>query len=441
MKHFLGLLLIASVIIYACQKKDQSVGLNLLPGVKVIETRHFVDSTNISAYTLLDQNFRIDHDSIGDPNPRQNLLGSFNDPVFGYTNASYAAQFRLPGNPRFENKLYPENGPAVLDSLILQMSYKYVYGDTVFSQRIQVHELADSLYAAARYSFTYNIRNHIIPEIVGSLDYVPKFRTSSTKSDTTAQIIRIPMSADLGNRLLHLDTINYQSNTRFLNVFKGLYVETAPVTRRGALMRIDAGSHYLVLYYHNSKNDSLAFAYHVSANAADVSGYVHDYSRAPFFANLNQETGNDTLVYLQPTGGTKVKINIPALSNWKDSSNYIINKATLTVHVDTIVSDFKRFEIPPVIYLKYIDKNNSAQLPQDAITSASYYGGVYNPTTGTYSFNITQHFQSIIKGDIQNRGFYLVTPLPNTSPKRVIIKNGNSSRKMSLDVVYTRFKQ
>ena len=441
MKYFIGLLLLTSVIIYACQKEDQTIGMNILPGVKILETRHFKDSLSISAYTFSDENFRIDHDSIGDGNPRYNMLGSFNDPVFGNTRASFSAQFRLPYNPRYENKLYPENGPAVLDSLILQMSYKYVYGDTITTQKIQVHELADSLYYQARYNYTYKIGNHIVPDIAGSLDHVPKFRPSASGSDTTAQILRIPMSSDLGNRLLHMDSLNYQSNKKFLDAFKGLYVETAPLSRKGALMRVDAPSNYLVLYYHNSKNDSLAYAYRLSANSADVSGYVHDYSNTSFFNNLNKETVNDQRVYLQPTGGTKIKINIPSLSNWKDSSNYIINKATFSVHVDTITSDFKRYEIPPIIYLKYIDKNGSEQFPTDALTSISYYGGFYNSLTGTYDFNITQHFQKIITGEIQNNGFYLVSPVRNISAKRVVLMTSASQSKMKLDVIYTRYKK
>jgi hypothetical protein len=178
----------------------------------------------------------------------------------------------------------------------------------------------------------------------------------------------------------------------------------------------------------------------VSANSAVVTGYYHDYSLAKFFTNMNQDQVQDSLVYLQPTGGTKVFIKIPTLSAWKDSVNYSINKATLTVHVDTLISDFKRYELPPQIYLKIINDNGDEEFPKDGELSLTYYGGIYNSVNGTYSFNITQHLQQIITGEKRNNGFYLVHPERNSSPKRVVLKGGNSSRPMSFNVSYTRYK-
>jgi hypothetical protein len=448
MRNLLGALMALMIGFYACQKEDQSLGLNLLPGVKVIETRSYKDSSLIKAYTFTDDSFRIDHDNLLDPYSRLTLLGSFNDPVMGYTNAAFAAQFRLPYNPRYENKLYPEEGPAVLDSLVLRMSYKYVYGDTITPQRILVHEMVDSLRFDAAYLPSYKLRNHINPTVLGSLDFVPKFRPTST--DTTAQTLRVPLSAEFGNRLLHMDSLNYQSNTKFLNAFKGLFIETAPLSRKGALVRLESSLNYLVLYYHNSKNDTLAYAYNLTSNSASVSEYIHDYRGTAFYAHLNQQAGNDTLVYLQPTGGTKVKINVPNLSKWKDSTNYIINKATLSIRVDTVMSDFKRYEMPAQIYMKYYGyaKTDTFQtqglhelFPEDANLSVSYYGGVYNASTGSYDFNITQHLQKVISGLKNGDVFYLVTTQRNNSPKRVVLKSGSSSKPIVLNVIYTKYKQ
>jgi hypothetical protein len=69
-----------------------------------------------------------------------------------------------------------------------------------------------------------------------------------------------------------------------------------------------------------------------------------------------------------------------------------------------------------------------------------YYGGLYNPLAGTYSFNITQHLQQIITGEKQNTAFYLVHPERNTSPKRVVLKSGKSASPFEFDITYTRYK-
>ena len=438
MKNLIGVFLAISVLVSGCMKEDETLGLNLLPGIKAVETRNFQYSRNISAYTFLDDNyFLVDTNTVS--SPRFSLLGSFNDPVFGYTNASFGAQFRMPYNPRYEKNA--ADGPAVLDSLVLQMSYKYVYGDTISPQTIMIRELTDDLRFGYGYLSSYKIRDHVSPVLLGSKNIIPKFRTDSTKRDTSSQILRIRMNPDLGNRLLKMDTLNYVSNDKFLSVFKGLFIETAPLSRKGSLMRIDSPSGFLVVYYHNSKNDSLAYAYNISANSAGVPGYTHDYSTTPFYANLNKETGNDTLVFLQPTGGTKVKINIPGISTWKDSTNFIINKATLTFHIDTLMTDMRRYEIPFQLFLKIVDSDGKEKFPFDAQLSLSYYGGFYDSRNQTYSFNVTQHLQQVIKGEKPNNGFYLVPSERNTSPKRVVLKSHNSSRPVELNMVYTRYKQ
>jgi hypothetical protein len=432
LKDLIGVLLLFSVLFYGCQKGDETLGMNLLPGVQVIDARYLQDKSSITAFTFSDDKIVVDR-------PRYNLLGSFNDPLFGLTNGSFAAQFRMPYYPRFESD-------ATLDSLILQMSYKYVYGDTLTPQTILVHELSGDLFYDDTYLSSYNIKNRAFPDILGSGSFTPLFRTDSTKADTSSQIIRIKLDPNLGNRLLKMDSLNMVSNDKFITLFKGLFIETAPVSQKGSLLQIDAPSAALVVYYHTAEHDTLGYAYKVSGNSANISSFFHDYSTTKFFPHMNQEIIQDSLVYLQPTGGTKIKVNMPKLSSWRDSTNYVINKATLIVHVDTIATDMRRFEIPPQIYLKVINDNGDEEFPKDGELSLSYYGGIYNTLTATYNFNITQHLQQIINGEKHNNGFYLVQPGRLISPKRVVLKGGTSSRGTSsatpieFDVTYTRFK-
>lgn len=437
LRNLIGLILLIIVLVFGCRKEDQSLGINLIPGIHSIETRFHQDSTLISAFTFTDDSIRTD-------SSRFHLIGSFNDPIFGYTSGAFAGQFRLPKYPSYESD-------ATLDSVVLQMSYKYVYGDTITPQTVLVHELTGDLVYGEKYLSTFNINNLASTDIIGAKEFIPKFRTDSAKTDTTSQILRVILDPSLGNRLLKMDSLNMVSNDQFLKFFKGLYIETAPVNHKGSLLRIDTPSSVMVVYYHTAEHDSLGFGYWLSANAADVSRFTHDYSGTSFYNHLNQEQvqNQDTLVYLQPSGGTKIKINIPSLSAWRDSLNYAINKATLTVHVDTLMSDFKHYEIPSLLYLKYIDDKGQEQYPVDAQQSITYYGGVYNPIDGTYVFNITQHMQLVTQGKKQtdgsfvrlnNNGFYLVAALRNGSPKRVVLKGQSSKRPMKFDVAYTRYK-
>ena len=426
LKNLIGAILLLSVLVWGCQKGDQTLGINLLPGVKVLDTRYHQDKASITTSIFSDPKIRVDR-------PQYNLLGSFNDPLFGRTDASFAAQFRLPYHPA-----YPAT--AAIDSIVLRMFYKIMYGDTVSVQNVKVYELTGDLNYNSKYLSSFNVKNLASTEPIGTASYIPKFRTDSTKVDTTQQIISVRLNNSFGNSLLAIDSLDMTTNDKFLSIFKGLYIGSTPVSRRGSLVSINATSSMIVLYYHDATKDTLGFAYKVSANSANVASYFHDYTLARFYPNLDKVDNPDSLIYIQPTGGIRSKIVLPNLSNWKDSTNYIINKATLTFHVDTVMSDYRRYAMPTRLYLKLINDAGEEEFPKDSELSSAYYGGFYDAASGTYSFNIAQHLQQLIVGTIKNNGFYLVHPDRNNSAERVVLKGMNSSKPAELNVTYTRYK-
>ena len=436
LKNLVVAILLLSVVACGCKKGDQTLGINLLPGVKILDTQYHQEKTSITTSIFTDTKIRVDR-------PAYNLLGSFNDPVFGRTDASFAAQFRI--------LLYHPNykASALLDSIVLYMSYKKIYGDTVSSQTIQVFELANSLNYETKYLSSRNIKDYASNDPIGSGSFIPKFRTDSLQTDTTLQIIRVRLNSAFGNRLLRIDSLKMTSNDSLLSVFKGLYISTTSLSRKGTLVSIinkppssAEMAPTIALYYHDPvlKRDTLSFAYHVTANSANISSYVHDPTLARFWPNLDKENNLDSLIYIQPTGGIKSKILVPSLSTWKDSANYAINKATLTFHVDTIMSDYRRYSMPSRIYLKLINDLGEEEFPKDSELSSSYYGGFYNSTDATYSFNVTQHLQLLINGTIHNNGFLLVHSERNSSAQRVVLKGFGSSKPVELNISYTRYK-
>lgn len=434
LKNLTGAILLLLVVAWGCKQGDQTLGINTLPGVKVLDTRYHQEKTSISSAVFTDTKIRIDR-------PKYNLLGSFNDPIFGRTDASFAAQFRLP-----EYRAFSAN--AAIDSVVLSMAYKTIYGDTLSRQTLKVFELAGSLNYDAKYLSSFNVKNLASAVPIGTGSFIPKFRTDSAQTDTTTQVIRLRLNNSFGSSLLAVDSMKMKSSDEFLKVFKGLYISTTPLNRKGTLVSIintrTANTEFapvIILYYHDAKSDTLDYGYTVTTNSAKVSSYVHDYSLAKFFPNLNKENNTDSLIYIQPTGGIKSKILVPSFSSWKDSANYAINKATLTFHADTIMSDYRRYEMPDRLYLMAIDSLGAEVFPADSELSSLYYGGFYDPKTATYSFNVTQHLQQIIQGKIKNDGFYLVQSERNFSAKRVVLKGLGSSKPIELNIAYTIYKK
>ena len=95
--------------------------------------------------------------------------------------------------------------------------------------------------------------------------------------------------------------------------------------------------------------------------------------------------------------------------------------------------------MPKNLYLKY-DSVGTETFPKDAQLSSSYYGGIYDATTASYSFNITRHLEQIIKKEIETTSFFLVHSDRKGSASRVVLKGGNSSKPIQLQVKYTRYQ-
>ncbi|MCE1197850.1 MAG: DUF4270 domain-containing protein [Marinilabiliales bacterium] len=421
-----GVLLIVSLIFTACQKGDESLGRSLIPGNAFVYSRNYEETGTIKAYTFTDEKVRMDH-------PGFNYVGSFNDPVFGRTDGAFAAQFRLASNPDFDSS-------AKFDSLILRLTYKRIYGDTATAQTFKVYELTSGLDYDSKYLSTFNLKSLASPTLLGSYSFIPKFRTDSAKTDTTIQYLRIRLSDSLGQRFMKMDSLQMISNEIFLQNFKGLYIEADAAARKGTLIGLTPTGSAMGLYYHTTSKDSLFFGLSVTTNSANVAAFKHDYRGSLFGTHLNQELIQDTLAYLQPTGGTKIKINMPTLEKWKDSTQYTISRATLVFYVDTLMTDARRYEMPERIYLKYMDSTNTEVFPKDSELSSTYYNGIYDATTASYTFNITRHLEQIVKKEVTTTSMYLVATDRSGSANRVVLKGGNSSKPIKLQVKYTRYQ-
>jgi len=118
------------IMLMSCTSDPGKLGLDLLPNDDLVVVGNVVD-TSIQSYTASDDIQRTDESSF-------NILGAFNDPVFGKTIADFACQYRLSGFPLF-------NSIEEIDSLILYLAYKEIYGDTLTTQNLKIYELLSDL--------------------------------------------------------------------------------------------------------------------------------------------------------------------------------------------------------------------------------------------------------------------------------------------------------
>lgn len=418
-------------------KETNDLGIEVLPKDDLITIKNTVVKESISSFTFRE-------DSIRTSGASKSLLGSFNDPVFGITNIDFATQFRLQQFPD-----YGVNPEA--DSIKLYLYYRIIYGDTVTPQKFKIYELETGLDVDATYRQNVDLKSMASDQLLGEIEYTPRVRQDSTTLDTFYQLISIPLDLSLAEKFIQADSADMINNDVFLEYFKGLYIESEQVDGEGGtILTLEASSNdafqgsAIAVYYSNeelreiSQDSSLVMPFVISKYSARINSIEHDYSGTPFEPDLNIQSTDDTLIYVQPTGGLKAHVLIGGLESWRDSVNTAINKAQLVFQIDTIASDIHNFAPPSQLLFTVVDSTGREYLPIDYVFSPSYYGGNLQ-SDYTYRFNITQHLQEIIKGSIGNYGFFLTPANKNDEANRVILKGSNSETGVKLVITYAKY--
>ncbi len=332
------------VVLFTACNKESDIGLELLPSGDLIATRGKLIKDDISAYTFLENHIRTDEAS-------HSLLGSIKDSIFGTTTVDLATQFRLYGYPDYGSN------PSV-DSVRLYLYYRIIYGDTLTSQKFKVYELNENIYAdvfdstsSGSINYPYyqdeDLKSMASTQLLGETEYRPGVRLDSVRADTLYRLITIPIDVSLGEKLMAADSLQMVNVDFFLEYFKGLLIESEPVTEQGgtilSMELLPVGTtfsgSFLQVYFTNddthhlkdslSRDTSFAMPYIISPNSARVNSIVHDYSGTSFYEHLDSENVEDSLIYVQASGGLKAKVIIDDLTSWADSVNIAINKAEL----------------------------------------------------------------------------------------------------------------
>lgn len=444
MYKFVAGFALMSLIFWSCKEELNKTGYGLLDKGDLVSVKKTeIDQSTIKSFTVTDEKQRTNETT-------NNLLGTFNDPVFGKITADFAVQFRVQSFPVF----LPD---AIIDSLVYYVGYKEIYGDTLTPQKLKVYELeSDLMSGIADINYKYyqdeNLKALAKPEALAEMDYIPRHKdtlntTSTTKTRVTVeQVIAFHLNHSLARKLMALGSATLSDNDLFIKHFKGLYVEAGDINQGGTIMKVEGSG--LVLYYRQEKDqvrDTIAYTFYVTKNSARVNRFSHDYSNTAFAANLDKKETQDSLIYLQTTGGLASKISIPNLNFWRDSANIAINKAELIFQVDQFYTDTANYTPPYQVILSAINEKDSLYFPSDLAFSQEYFGGVYNKTDGTYRFNIAKHMQELITrkpngvGYLrENFGFFLSMADRNTNYGRVVLKGANSKTGIRLEITYSK---
>ena len=436
-----GLFLLLTVL--SCKEDPYEIGIDILPPNDTLSA-YQTDTVTVIAYTVLQDSIRTDEFSYG-------LLGAIMDPVFGKTTSSMYTQLRL----STEGVTFGEN--PVLDSLVLVLYYQGYYGDTNTLEHVKVWELSQDLIKDSTYYSTETAATYSI--LLADQYYKPRPTDSVLVSGSLASPqLRINLSNKtnyLGNKILSAPQTALNTNDEFLKFFKGLAIQAFPVDKGGSFIQFTTSNLYsrLSVYYHNTdQGDSLQFDLVIDASTARFTAFDHfGYADAsPAFRQqvLNGDTslGADQL-FVQPMGGTQLKVRMPYIRSLVKNGKIAISNAQLVFENpdrDTTLAP------PEGLSLYLLDSAGSYGFVPDQAEGTSYFGGVYNTDTRTYSFRLTQYIQGLLTGDTtKNPYIYIsaVNPLKNTVYTDRVVLNGTSpfdpsrfSGRLKLKLIFTKLR-
>jgi hypothetical protein len=410
---FAAIILPAVLLLQSCNDDNTDIGLNILPGSDKIGL--FADTLDVDCYTVTDYTVSTDERTLSP-------LGSYHDPVFGFTKAGFVCHARTStSNVKFDSVV--EN----INSLELHLKYSSFYGDVNASQTVNVYRLKKEIYFDSVYYSNFSLS-------ASEYELLTSTSLQFNAADSTIKIVLpLALAQDFVNPA---NESKFADNTAFIKYFNGFYVTTEDVVSGGCIFSINLINEKskMVLNY----NDTSSYDFYINSKSAIINMFEHDYSTA---SSEVQAAIADTsvlrdLCYVHSLGGLKTKIKFPELENYFDSTNIVINKAQLVVKVKTGNGETS-FAPPPKMTLVAITESGSYDFITDYKLNNSYFGGTLN--SYTYRFNIPFHIQEIINGN-EDYGIYLFATDNRTIPYRTVIHgNDDSESSMRLELYYSKF--
>jgi hypothetical protein len=418
------------LIISACNKKPESIGLDLVDYNKLPVS----DTTfSVFAYSSIEDSVITDETSI-------NLLGSQYTENFGLTVASLYAHLRL-------SVLSPDFGEnPQFDSAFLTLVYSGYYGDTLTPQTIRIYEVLEDFYKDSTYystdKFVYST------DEFANFTFIPHPSDSVSINDTTevSAQVKIPLNEAFVNKIISPgdDTV-LSSNVNFLDYFKGIYITADSMASpgSGAILYFNLlnSRSKVTIYY----NDSLTYDLVFNSNSARVGHFHHNYAKSLNQNFRDQILSNDTNIgtddlYLQGLAGIKTIIKFPSVNDWVNTNNYAINDAKLMIPVYESDEELKPAD---KLLLFKLDETGSPVFTEDQLEGDKYFGGNYNETTNNYHFRISFYLQSLLNGTADH-GLVLLVSGKTTNANEVRLYGTEANvpdlSKMELKIVYTKIE-
>lgn len=371
---FAGTLAIATT---SCTNED-TMGATMMPAdddVTILAT----DTLQVKAYTELE-------DTVYTGNQTYLMLGNLQDPIFGSTNCSFFAKFSNTSYSKFKEG-------AIIDSVVLTLGLdtnaKRFYGDSTNICSVDVYAVTTPMDYSKRYYQTFDISPYVGNKI-GTATFIPNVADTAIKFSLDNEYGELIMAA--------------QADTTFDEKVCGLYFKASDDNQGNCLMKIKYNSSFTEynVYYHCEGDEAESSAlYSVSVTDTRFSMAEHDYSNTCFYEQLlKPSTIQDSYLYLQCLGGTRVKLEFPDIAKFNNFADkyFILSRAELILPLaDTAVSGEDEYSAIGKLACLGLYPNGSQKYFSEFLTSSNSLitiGRSYK--SGTYNINLTTRIKDLL---------------------------------------------
>jgi hypothetical protein len=367
------------------------------------------------------------------------VLGDIsNDPIFGKTSAALFLQLKPIFYPFY---IKGTKDSIVVDSAVLILSYKGFYGDSSKPVKIYVNKIDPATplgvgkYYASNYPNVYDIRKGVSVGNPKLFDFTRANDSINNRYENARGQIRLRLNQSIAVELLKTYDSSgvYRNDTTFRNAFSGFAISTNASDNHNALIKlslIDSNTK-LALYYSTSATgsvtrDTLVTYFRFNYFAPQNANFIQRNRAASEIASHLNGFAKDSLVYVQTSPGTMVKIKVPGL---KTFGNKIIHRAELIaeqVPDDARLSTIDSYMTAPNYLFLGVYDDSTKQLrtvPNDYLGQSnpqflSQFGGqkISKSLNGysnvaTYNFNVSRYVQGLISRQEKSFDFRLYAPV------------------------------
>ena len=430
----------------SCYNEPDTLGGNLIPSGD--KTSIQVDSTfDVAAYTVSTDT--LPSQTYGTYNLltyySQAVLGSINTEIFGSVKGDFLTRVQIAKLSDTLKLISPR--PAV-DSLLLTFVRAKAWGNITNPINVKVYELTDSIESELNY-------NCLAPN---NIAYNPTpINYPVTYSGDSSLTIRL--KEDFAYKLMNAPDSVFESNYRFMNFMKGLYITCDDFSGKGGSLYYLSSVMKMVMYYKKPKLNNVqkdtVFTYYLGTQQR-LNHITHDYSKvnsalkitARKVSEINENTPEDTIFYVDGLGGMRGLLKFKDLQAWSNKMPVAIHRAELRIDVlnhpdfpvDSIINPIylyskRYYRIDDVSYTEITTPIDDAMYTGTSLTSAKY-----NKVKKYYSIDITAHLQNLIRGKHSNDYiFFDVAPsYSSLFYHQGLFRTGNSSKPIKLIITYSK---